>query len=126
MMRTLVPILIVYLCAIPLFAEESAYDVLVTEPYTEESGIEQALRFYRENISRHDGARCLYYPTCSAFFGQAVDDYGLIWGVVMTLDRMVYREDHASMAHYEYIEEKGSYSDPVNHNFIFDPSGYYE
>ena len=111
---------------IPVMAEETAYDVLVTEPYNEESGIEKAIRFYQENISQHDGARCLYYPTCSAFYREAVKQYGFIWGSIMVVDRMVYREDPASMRYYDLIDERGSYSDPVYHNYIFEESGYQE
>jgi len=110
---------------LPLIAEETAYDVLVTEPYNEESGIEKAIRFYQENISQHDGARCLYYPTCSAFYREAVKQYGFVWGSIMVVDRMVYREDPASMRHYDLIEERESYSDPVCHNYIFEASDYY-
>jgi putative component of membrane protein insertase Oxa1/YidC/SpoIIIJ protein YidD len=111
---------------LPLMAEETAYDVLVTEPYREESGLQKAIRFYQENISTHDGAQCLYYPTCSAFYREAVREYGFIWGTLMIIDRMVYREDPGSMQHYEYIEERGSYSDPVYHNYIFEASDYYK
>jgi putative component of membrane protein insertase Oxa1/YidC/SpoIIIJ protein YidD len=110
----------------PLIAEETAYDVLVTEPYNEESGIEKAIRFYQENISQHDGARCLYYPTCSAFYREAVKQYGFVWGNLMVVDRMVYREDPASMVYYDLIEERGSYFDPVYQNYIFEPSDYYK
>lgn len=110
----------------PLIAEETAYDVLVTEQYKEESGTEKAIRFYQENISQHDGARCLYYPTCSAFYREAVKQYGFIWGSIMVVDRMVYREDPASMVHYDLMEERESYSDPVYHNYIFEPSDYYK
>ena len=77
-------------CAAALMAEESAYDVLVTEPYREETGLEKAIRFYQENISTHDGAQCLYYPTCSAFYREAVREYGFIWGTIMIIDRMVH------------------------------------
>lgn len=128
MLRPLMMTLILFMFAgvFPLTAEDTAYDVLITEPYTEESGIQKAIRFYQEHISQHDGARCLYYPTCSAFYRQAVAERGLFWGTIMIVDRMVYREDPSSMKHYEYIEERGSYKDPVCHNYIFEPSGYYE
>ena len=117
--------LLIVACVLPLMAEETAYDVLVTEPYTEESGIQQAIRFYQEHISSHDGARCLYYPTCSAFYREAVKQYGFVWGSIMVIDRMVYREDPASMRYYDLIEDRGSYSDPVYHNYIFKASDYY-
>jgi len=128
MMRllTLAFALLLFAGAFPLAAEDTAYDVLVTVPYAEESGIQRVIRFYQENISPHDGARCLYDPTCSAFYRRAVAEYGILWGTVMIVDRMVYREDPSSMAHYQYIEEKKSYRDPVCHNYIFEPSGYYE
>jgi len=128
-MKRLAVVVLVFLlsgCIFPVLAEDTAYDMLVTEPYTEESVIQQAIRFYQEHISSHDGARCLYYPTCSAFYRQAVVEYGFFWGTIMIVDRMVYREDPASMKHYEYIEERGSYNDPVCHNYIFEPLDYYK
>ncbi|MBN2322500.1 MAG: membrane protein insertion efficiency factor YidD [Spirochaetes bacterium] len=128
MMRPVMIALILFMFAgvFPLAAEETAYDVLVTEPDREESALAQVIRFYRERISSHDGARCLYYPTCSDFYRQAAARYGFFWGTVMIVDRMVYREDPASMSRYEYLEERGSFSDPVYHNYIFAPSDYYE
>ena len=113
-------------CFLPLTAEETAYDVLVTEEPDEETGLEKAIRFYQENVSLHDGARCLYYPTCSAFYTESVKRYGFVWGSLMVIDRMVYREDPASMIHYDLIQERGSYSDPVHQNYIFEPSDYYK
>jgi putative component of membrane protein insertase Oxa1/YidC/SpoIIIJ protein YidD len=102
MMRPCVIVVILFLFAgvFPVTAEETTYDVLVTEPYREESALQQAIRFYQEHISSHDGARCLYYPTCSDFYRQATARYGFFWGTIMIIDRMVYREDPASMSHY--------------------------
>jgi putative component of membrane protein insertase Oxa1/YidC/SpoIIIJ protein YidD len=128
-MKRLAVVVLVFLLSggiFPVLAEETAYDVLVTEPYREESVLQQAIRFYQEHISSHDGARCLYYPTCSDFYRQAAARYGFFWGTIMIIDRMVYREDPASMSHYEYIEERRSFSDPIYHNYIFEPSDYYE
>jgi putative membrane protein insertion efficiency factor len=107
-------------------AEETAFDVLVgkTEKEERDTALDEALRFYQENISSHDGARCLFYPTCSQFAVQALKKYGVFIGVLMTIDRMVYREDPLSMRYYSYDGRKKRYLDPVYHNNIFNEADY--
>ena len=109
-------------------ADETAYDVLVGIPpgttLEEGSLVDKALRFYQENISSHDGPRCLFYPTCSHFAGQAVKEHGLFLGMLMTIDRMVYREDPLSLQYYSYDEDKDRHLDPVYHSYIFNETDY--
>ena len=105
-------------------AQETAYEVLVGKTEEEESAVAKALRFYQENISSHDGARCLFHPTCSQFAGQAVKEYGLFLGMLMTIDRMVYREDPLSLQYYKYDEEKDRYHDPIHHSNILNEADY--
>jgi putative component of membrane protein insertase Oxa1/YidC/SpoIIIJ protein YidD len=105
-------------------AGETAYDVLVGKTEEEESVVDKVLRFYQENISSHDGARCLFYPTCSQFAGQTVKEYGLFLGMLMTIDRMVYREDPLSLQYYSYYEQMDRYHDPVHHSNILNEADY--
>jgi len=81
--------------------------------------VQPLVRFYRDRISVHDGGRCMFYPTCSEFFSEAARMHGLFWAVLMTADRMLYRENARSTVHYEEDPGTGRYRDPVNHNFIF-------
>ena len=41
-----------------------------------------AIRFYQRGISPLIGARCRYYPSCSAYTAQAIAKYGVIVGVL--------------------------------------------
>lgn len=79
---------------------------------------------YQERFSSSDGPRCLFRPTCSAFFRQAVRTYGPLWAVLMVIDRMVYREHHASLHLYPRAEGGEGHKDPVHHDFIFKPADY--
>ena len=40
----------------------------------------QAVRFYQRGISPLIGARCKFHPTCSQYFIEAIQKYGLISG----------------------------------------------
>jgi putative membrane protein insertion efficiency factor len=130
MKRALLMFLILMVLAIffPVItgAGETAYDVLVgeTEKEDRDTALDEALRFYQENISSHDGARCLFYPTCSQFAVQALKEHGFFLGVLMTIDRMVYREDPLSMQYYAYDGRKKRYKDPVHRNNIFNEADY--
>lgn len=128
-MKLLILFLLVFM--FPLFSlaadtEYSAYDVLISsEDRDKELNIHQLILFYQTKISPRNGATCLYYPTCSAFYGQAISRYGFFWGTLMTLDRLLYREGWSSMKYYRYIKKKDSYFDPVWHNYIFRKTDYY-
>jgi hypothetical protein len=121
-MRAFTFFLLVLLSRVPVYAE-NAYEVLVTP--REEKPAHRLVAFYQRRISRRDGPRCLFYPTCSAFYDQALTRYGAVWGTLMTLDRLLYRERQGSMKRYRYDAESRRYVDPVEHNFIFDTRGYY-
>jgi putative component of membrane protein insertase Oxa1/YidC/SpoIIIJ protein YidD len=90
----------------------------------QESGDRPLITFYQNRLSIHDGARCLFVPTCSEFFRQAADRYGLFWGVIMTLERLLYREHRWSLNHYPLSEDGQRHIDPVYCNFILDAEAY--
>jgi len=46
------------------------------------------ISFYRDYISPVDGERCTMYPGCSSYSAQAVDQYGVVKGGLMTFDRL--------------------------------------
>jgi len=79
---------------------------------------------YQERLSVLDGARCMFHPTCSAFFREALRDHGPLWATLMVIDRLLYRENRASL--YRYPETGGGErrSDPVHRNYIFAPADY--
>ena len=47
------------------------------------------LGLYRRRISPLLGARCRYYPTCSAYAEQAVRELGAVRGTIVALWRLV-------------------------------------
>lgn len=47
-----------------------------------------SLFVYQNFISQHFSADCLYDPSCSDFSKQAVKEYGLIKGGLLTVDRL--------------------------------------
>ncbi len=103
---------------------QSAYDVLVGG---EDSQTEVSLLFlfYQRVVSEHNGAKCLFYPTCSDFFRRSFIRYGFFWAAVMTIDRIFYRENEGSMRFYPFLKGKDLHYDPVSHNFILNSDEYY-
>jgi putative component of membrane protein insertase Oxa1/YidC/SpoIIIJ protein YidD len=91
----------------------------------QETGEWSLISFYQNHLSIHDGARCLFVPTCSEFFRQAADRYGIFWGVLMTLERLLYREHRWALHRYPLSEDGQRHVDPVYCNFILDAEAYY-
>ncbi len=48
-----------------------------------------SIRLFQEWLSPIDGPRCNFSPTCSAFGYQAVQEHGVLYGVVLTADRLM-------------------------------------
>ncbi len=46
-------------------------------------------RFYKQYISEMDGQSCHYYPSCSVYAMDAVNEYGVIQGALMASDRLM-------------------------------------
>lgn len=113
--------------ALPDTESPTAYEVLVG---SEDSGVvssaERLIRFYQKKISPLYGPRCLFYPSCSEFCRKSIKRYGFLWGTLMTVDRLFYRESRGSMRYYPYLEEMDVHADPVHHNFIFKRADYYK
>jgi len=92
----------------------------------QESGEWSLLLLYQNHLSAYDGARCLFAPTCSEFFRRAVDRYGILWGTLMTLERMLYREHRWALHAYPLSEDGERHVDPVYRNYILDAEAYYD
>lgn len=125
MLIFLFPLLILHMLPVIADTNFSAYDVLIVSKDSQKPFAYKLTTFYQKRISPHDGAKCLYYPTCSEFYKKALSSYGFFWGTVMTVDRLFYREGIRSMKYYQYIAEKERYFDPVYHNYIFKKIEYY-
>ncbi len=55
----------------------------------EQSDYALLIDFYQEHISPVDGDRCSMYPGCSSYSAQAIDEYGIPKGALMTFDRLI-------------------------------------
>jgi putative membrane protein insertion efficiency factor len=44
---------------------------------------------YKNYLSKLDGHKCPYYPTCSQFGVESVRRYGVLWGVIMLINRQM-------------------------------------
>jgi putative component of membrane protein insertase Oxa1/YidC/SpoIIIJ protein YidD len=125
----------VVLCAVLLFAlvsadagsafPENSYEVLVSDAGAR-THRHVLLDLYQQKLSLHDGARCRFYPTCSAFYREALDEHGYVWALLMVLDRMLYREHAWALKAYPVREDVGLYVDPVHMNYIFNRDGYFK
>ena len=63
------------------------------------SGVFQGmLSFYRTVISPLDGDRCQMAPTCSLYGHLAIQEHGVIWGILLTADRLLHEGDEIPMA----------------------------
>jgi putative membrane protein insertion efficiency factor len=54
---------------------------------------------YQRALSGSTGATCPYYPTCSRFSRIAVQRHGLLWGSLLTADRLSRCHAHADERH---------------------------
>lgn len=70
--------------------------------------------FYQNYISRHDGERCLFHPTCSEYYLEALETYGFYRATLMFIDRILYRENAHAVRYYPVMEKTGRLFDPVS------------
>jgi putative component of membrane protein insertase Oxa1/YidC/SpoIIIJ protein YidD len=57
---------------------------------------EDLLWTWQHSLSGHDGSQCPHYPSCSRYSLIAVDDYGVLAGVIMTAERLERCHDDAN------------------------------
>jgi putative membrane protein insertion efficiency factor len=81
--------------------------------YRPEGLPDRLVRVYRNVVSDRDGARCLFYPTCSAYYLDALEVYGFFPATLMLVDRVLYRENARAFEHYPVLKESGRLFDPV-------------
>lgn len=43
------------------------------------------IRLYKLTLSKAIGKSCIYYPTCSSYMYQAIEDWGTVIGIAMSL-----------------------------------------
>ena len=74
-----------------------------------------SLYVYQNHFSQHLSASCLYHPSCSDFGKQAVQEFGLIKGTFLSLDRLnrCNRIAATDLNPAEIDREKHRFHDPV-------------
>lgn len=75
-----------------------------------------ALYFYQNVLSKHISADCLYTPGCSEFSKQAIREFGLLKGIVLSVDRVnrCNRIAGIDLKHYDVDKNTNRYPDPVS------------
>ena len=70
---------------------------------------------YQNHFSQHLSASCLYHPSCSDFGKHAVQEFGLIKGTFLSLDRLsrCNRIAATDLNPADIDEEKHRFNDPV-------------
>lgn len=44
---------------------------------------------YKKTLSKAIGKSCIYYPTCSSYMYQAIEDWGTVAGIIMGTARIL-------------------------------------
>jgi putative membrane protein insertion efficiency factor len=79
-----------------------------------------AIHFYRSIISPTQGARCGFYPSCSAFGLHAVQHYGPLQGIMMTADRLTRCNLFKGPGPDYPLRPDGRLYDPVTANLLLE------
>ncbi len=110
------------------YAEEmkTAYELL--NPGFSSSGCKnrpsiRLIKLYQKKISPLNGSVCRFYPSCSQFAVEAVNAYGFLPALLMTVERVLYREVK-SAERFFIVLDNGLMYNPVYFNYIFNPEDY--
>jgi hypothetical protein len=81
------------------------------------------INFYKSHITDLISTHCPSYPSCSSYGKQCIERHGFL-GILMTIDRLYYRENNAMQYYYKLVDSpKGfKFFDPPENNYIFDKS----
>lgn len=74
--------------------------------------------FYRNVVGALDGRFCPSYPVCSVYAGQAIEQYGLLFGSWLTMDRLIHEADDIHGGHQLRIDGELRLFDPLQRNDI--------
>jgi putative component of membrane protein insertase Oxa1/YidC/SpoIIIJ protein YidD len=65
--------------------------------------LERAVELYRDHSGGRTTNRCIFHVSCSHFLEQAVSERGVLLGIVMFIDRNMYRENLQAYGMYETL-----------------------
>ncbi len=69
---------------------------------------------YQKEITYMIGATCMYHPSCSEFSKQCIDQYGIIKGGLLTMDRLTRCNPLERRAIGVSQHKDGRFDDPVS------------
>ncbi len=75
------------------------------------------IRVYQLFVSTQDLSVCNFTPSCSRFGMRAIEEHGLLHGILMTSDRLQ-RCNGVGRKYYPVHPETGKCDDPVELNFL--------
>ena len=78
--------------------------------------LKNGIIFFSKYISPVDGDRCSMYPTCAAYSRQAIEKHGFVFGVLLTVDRLIHEANETDRAPLVRIHDRLRYFDPVSYN----------
>lgn len=76
---------------------------------------------WTELLSPMDGPRCPHRPTCAAYAQQAISEVGILFGIILVVDRLLHEE--SPVIDWPVVRDRGGrpwLADPVSEN-ILDP-----
>jgi hypothetical protein len=78
------------------------------------------LKLYRYGLGKFIKSNCPMQPSCSHYSINAIKQYGLIRGVILTADRLLHETDEAEMVDKIWITGRGFCClDPVSRNILW-------
>lgn len=75
-----------------------------------------AMHFYQHVLRQLDGRSCPSYPVCSVYARQAIDQYGLLFGSWLALDRLIHENDDLQHGLWHEFEGGKRLNDPLSRN----------
>lgn len=79
------------------------------------------IRFYQTYLSRFRKGDCPFHPSCSRYGLRAIHDYGWVWGWLMIVDRIFYREGGNIYSDYPKVRIHGEMRpyNPPRYDYIW-------
>ncbi|MDQ6992712.1 MAG: membrane protein insertion efficiency factor YidD [Mariprofundus sp.] len=77
------------------------------------------MHFYQQVIGELDGRSCPSYPVCSLYAQQALQQYGLLMGSWLAVDRLIHEGDDLHDGVWLVYDGVERLSDPLSRNTVW-------
>ncbi len=78
-----------------------------------------SIRLYQTFISSQDIPGCGFTPSCSRYAMQAMEQYGIVYGLLMCSDRLLRCNGFGHKHYYPIHPQTGRFADPVEANYLW-------